>query len=181
MNLNYLKKKKYLNFIKTNTLNNDLFFFWNFRFSNNNLKSFIKTLNLLNLKTVWLKKNIFFSVYLKKENKVLNFILKTQCYFSFGNLNNINNNELFKQIFLNLKELIFVGMILKNNILITKNRFNMFKNVLSDINFNDLNTTLYKNTIQKYFFYIIFLKKNMLLTYYVNFYKKNFTFINILE
>lgn len=176
MNFWLYRKKKYLVNIKKIIKNNDFFFFWNYRENSNNLKSFLLELEKLNINTLWLKRSVFSSIYLNNSNIKLKYLLKSQSYFSYSKLSNINFNEFIKFIDQNKKKLIFLGFLFDKNTFIDLNRFNYIKKDLKNYSLNM--NSIYKILLQKVFVFFILKRLMLFKFFYILIYKKNLTLIN---
>ena len=155
--------------------NNSFFFFWNYRENDVNLKSFLFELEKLNINTLWLKRGVFSSIYITNRNFKLKYLLKTQSYFSYGDLSEINFYDFVQFIEKNKKKLIILGFLFNDNLLIDLNRFNYIKNNLKEYKSNIF--SLYKILLQKIFVYFILNRIILFKLFYISIFKKNLTLI----
>ena len=176
MNFWLFRKKKYLVNIKKIIKNNDFFFFWNYRESGSNLKSFLLDLEKFNINTVWLKRSVFSSIYINNSNIRLKYILKSQSYFSYSKLYNINFQEFISFIEKNKNKLIFLGFLFNKNVFIDFHRFNIIKKDLKNFQYDMF--SVYKNLLQKFFVFYILNRLILFKFFYISIHKKNLTLID---
>ena len=175
MNFWIFRKKRYSVTLNKIISNNNFFFFWNFRDGESDLKSFVFNLESLNISTIWLKRGVFSSLYLNNQNLKLKYLLKSQAFLSYGQLSNIDFLSLINFIDKNQQKLIFLGMLLNNNLFIDLNRFNLIKKSLQD--YKGSMESLYKLLLQRFFIYFILNRLAIFKFFYLLNYKKNFTLI----
>lgn len=101
-------------------------------------------------------------------------LLKNQSFFSYGNLNNININDLYSFLQKYNNQFIFLGIIYNNNLFFDKKRF--FENYKTFSSINNKNK-FYLPLLNKSFFYTIYQKKDLFNAYQIALYKKNFSII----
>jgi hypothetical protein len=170
---NFLIKLKYYNSL-TNIINtNNIFFFWNVRSGNLSFKDIINLLNTLGFKSVWLKKNVFNLIYLKKNNKILKKFFKNQCFFSYINLKNFNVNDFYTFLNTHKNNVNFLGILWNHQILFTKDRFESIKNFLSKTN-GDFHQ-IYLKILRNFFIFFILNKLILFKIFHLLNFKKNFT------
>lgn len=102
-------------------------------------------------------------------------MLKTQSYFSYGDLSEINFYDFVQFIEKNKKKLIILGFLFNDNLLIDLNRFNYIKNNLKEYKSNIF--SLYKILLQKIFVYFILNRIILFKLFYISIFKKNLTLI----
>ena len=107
---------------------------------------------------------MFSSLYLNNQNLKLKYLLKSQAFLSL--INFIDKNQ---------QKLIFLGMLLNNNLFIDLNRFNLIKKSLQD--YKGSMESLYKLLLQRFFIYFILNRLAIFKFFYLLNYKKNFTLI----
>lgn len=172
LNSSYLIKKKYANNLNNILKQNNFFFFWNLKQISK--KEILNLLSMIGFKNIWLKKNLFSILFLKSSNKMLYSLLKNQSFFSYGNLNNININDLYSFLQKYNNQFIFLGIIYNNNLFFDKKRF--FENYKTFSSINNKNK-FYLPLLNKSFFYTIYQKKDLFNAYQIALYKKNFSII----
>lgn len=164
------KKKKYNNNVKKILEKNNFFFFWDFK-DNSKQKDFLLFLETINLFTFWAKKNVLKNFY--TNNTLING-LKSQCYFSYGELEKVNTQEFIKLIKKNEDKLVVLGLLMNNNLYLNHSRLALIE---KKFDFNLNSNKYYRILLRNILFYskmnfIIFFKK-----FYLPLYKKNFKVI----
>ena len=79
---------------------------------------------------MWLKQGVFSSLYLNEKNIKLKSLLRSQCFFSYGNLENISFSSLISFFEKNKNDLILLGIVLNNNVFLDTKRFEFTKRYL---------------------------------------------------
>ncbi|MAE59605.1 MAG: hypothetical protein CME69_12090 [Halobacteriovorax sp.] len=128
-----------------------------------------------NLSTIWLKRGVFSSIYLNNSNLKLRYLLKSQSFLSYGQTNEVNFYDLVKFIDNNKSKLIFLGMIINNNLFVDAKRFNLVKDTLK--NYKGSMESIYRLLLQKFFVYFVLNRLAVFKFFYLLNYKKNFTLI----
>jgi hypothetical protein len=132
-------------------------------------------LESLNISTMWLKQGVFSSLYLNERNIKLKSLLRSQCFFSYGSLENINFAKLVEFFDKNKNDLILLGMVLNNNVFLDTKRFEFIKKSLKIFD-KDINS-LYLAFLRKVFVYYVLNRLLWIKLLYIQLYKKNFTLI----
>tara|TARA_Y100000296_G_C5180058_1_gene263647 strand:+ start:33758 stop:34288 length:531 start_codon:yes stop_codon:yes gene_type:complete len=175
MNFWLYRKQRYSVALNKIILKNNFFFFWNYRDNESALKSFMYKLEEFNLSTIWLKRGVFSSIYLNNSNLKLRYLLKSQSFLSYGQTNEVNFYDLVKFIDNNKSKLIFLGMIINNNLFVDAKRFNLVKDTLK--NYKGSMESIYRLLLQKFFVYFVLNRLAVFKFFYLLNYKKNFTLI----
>lgn len=175
MNFWLYRKQRYSVALNKIILKNNFFFFWNYRDNESALKSFMYKLEEFNLSTIWLKRGVFSSIYLNNSNLKLRYLLKSQSFLSYGQTSEVNFYDLVKFIDNNKSKLIFLGMIINNNLFVDAKRFNLVKDTLK--NYKGSMESIYRLLLQKFFVYFVLNRLAVFKFFYLLNYKKNFTLI----
>lgn len=154
---------------------NNFFLFWNFKNNGSSLTEFTNILESLSLSTIWLKQGVFSSLYLNNTNLKLKALLRSQSFFSYGEIENINFSNLVKNFDTYKQDLVLLGIILNDNLFLDSHRFKLVKSHLK--HFNGSINALYLLFLRKVFVYYVLNRLLWFKLLYIQLYKKNFTLL----
>lgn len=147
MFISRIRKNLYLSKFKVVVNNSDLLVFWILKNKNQNYNSLIEKFRQYNIHSFFFKQNIFFKIFLQNyDQKIHNYnlknIIKTKCFFSYGNWKEIT----FSNFLVFLDEILYFCIICNKNLILNNARIFYIKKFLKK---KKIKTTVYYSQILK--------------------------------